>query len=156
MNNAYLLQGLESTSRVLTLLLNRLDVNATDIATGPGRFSPREVIAHLADWEPIFLARMRKAIGQPGIAVEAFDEGELAQTNRYAEKDWQEELVRFDRARRETIAFLRELSPDQWDVAFLHPENGPMTIDDQAAMLLGHDHYHLEQLSEVLDRQFVS
>lgn len=150
MNNAYLWEGLPVTAGVIRTFMDRMDPAAIDRPTHPDRFSPREVIAHFADWEPILLERMKKAASAPGSRVEAYDEGEMAIRNAYEKSDWKAKLQEFEKARLETIAFLKGLSAEDFDKQFVHPERGNVTIEDQAAMLLGHDLYHLDQLSDVL------
>lgn len=152
MNNTYLWEGLPVTASVLRTFMERIDQAAIDRPTHPYRFSPREVIAHMADWEPLLLDRMKKAAASPGAAVEAYDEGELAERNAYANLDWRKGLDAFENSRKETIAFLKGLASEDYDKHFVHPERGDVTIEDQAAMLLGHDQYHLDQLSEVMVR----
>jgi hypothetical protein len=115
-----------------------------------GRFSPREVIAHLADWEPILLSRMHTAVNTPGGRIEPYDEGEMAIAHKYSESDVQEQLRKFASSRAETAAYLRALPQSEWSKAGRHPERGEMSVIDQAGMLIGHDMYHIEQLSTYL------
>jgi len=152
MNNTYLWEGLPITASVMRTFMDRMDAAAIDRPTHPDRFSPREVVAHMADWEPRLLERMKKAASSPGSRVEAYDEGELAVTNYYDRSDWREQISIFEESRNETIAFLKELTSEDFDKKFVHPERGEVSIEDQAAMMLGHDQYHLDQLSEVLEK----
>lgn len=152
MNNTYLWEGLPVTASVMRTFMDGMDASAIDRPTHPDRFSPREVIAHMADWEPRLLDRMKKAASSPGSRVEAYDEGELAVANSYDRSDWREQLDLFEKSRLETISFLKSLANEDYDKKFVHPERGEVTIEDQAAMMLGHDQYHLDQLSEVLAR----
>ncbi len=149
MNNAYLLEGLESGPKTLEILLNRIPEEAMDRPTHPDRFTPREVAAHLADWEPRLRGRIQTALDHPDAEVPVWDEGELAEENRYGESDWRKELDRFRSERAETIRLLKSLKPEEFGRTFRHPERGLMKIEDQAAFFLGHDLYHASQLSSV-------
>ena len=152
MNNTYLLEGLPVAASVMRTFMERMNAAVVDRPTHPDRFSPREVVAHMADWEPRLLARMKAAAGAPGSRVEAYDEGELAVRNAYDKSDWRAQLDVFDNARKETISFLKGLTNEDFDKKFVHPERGEVSIEDQAAMMLGHDQYHLDQLSEVMEK----
>lgn len=152
MNNAYLLEGLEASPISFQTLYLRLSHAQLHAPTHPGRFSPLEVIAHLADWEPILLSRMKRAKENPGVQVEGFDEGELAKINRYADSDIKEQLSAFSSARAQTLDFLGSLERPDFDLHFMHLELGRQTIEDLSAMMLGHDQYHLEQVTDVLAR----
>jgi len=114
------------------------------------RFTLIEMVAHLADWEDIWLDRMRAAAEYPGSAIEAYDEGQRAIDKDYAGRNIQHELEVFENRRRDTLDFLRGLRADDWSKTVVHPEGGPRTIRDQVELILGHDLYHLEQASRYL------
>lgn len=147
---AYLLKGLELAATTYGRLLDAIPPARLDESMGDGRFSPREVIAHVADFEPIFLERCKVAISTPGAVVPLRDESQMAIDNRYAESDVQERLKAFQSARAATVDFLRNLTSDEHKRDFTHPLHGRITLADMAGMVSGHDHYHLEQLSAFL------
>lgn len=148
--NPYLFPSLPTGPRLLADQLSRIGAEAMDVPTHPDRFSPREVIAHLADWEPILRARMAQAVAEPGSEIQGIDEGERAIEMNYAASDPREQAQRYQEARAETIAWLQGLQPEDWSKHVMHNERGRMTVSDMANMLLGHDLYHLEQLEAVL------
>ena len=150
MNNPYLLKSLRDGIDAIEMIVRLLPADRLDIPTEEGRFSPREVVAHMADWEPRLRARLEGAKAQPGVAVLVWDEGELATENRYSESNLDEQIELLESEREKTISFLRSLGADDWRLHFQHPEYGRLTIEDQASFFLGHDAYHLEQLSSVL------
>jgi hypothetical protein len=145
----YLLEGLRFTPTILRRQMTGLPEKALDERQAE-RFTPRELIAHLADWEPILRARAETAVSSPGSKIEAYDEGDLAVANSYATSDWRERLEVFQREREETVRFYGALSPVEMSAFVLHPERGRLTTYDLAVMMLGHDVYHVEQLSELL------
>ncbi len=128
----------------------QVDSHRYDEHLEPGRFSLREAIAHLADWEPILLGRIHAAVTNPGSAVEGIDEGERAKTMNYAATDPNDQAGRFLSSRLETVAYLQSLSPEQFQHQVVHNERGPMSVYDMANMLIGHDMYHIEHLSQYL------
>ncbi len=146
MNN-YLFPGLEFGPKVVARIMEDLDPSVLDSPTAPNRFTPREVVAHLADWEPILRGRMQSAKDNPGGPVHAIDEGERAKQQKYGETDWKEQCRLFRERRAETIAWLRALKDEDWNLHAMHSERGRETIYDMANMFLGHDLYHIEQLT---------
>ncbi len=145
--NSYLVPGLQSSPTIFRALFREVSDERLDQPTAPGRFTPREVIAHLADWEPILRdERMRDVLEQPGRTVAAYDEGEIAERNRYRESDPEASLQTFAAERAKTVAFVQGLTEAQMDTPMIHPERGTMTIRDLANTMLGHDLYHIEQL----------
>jgi hypothetical protein len=138
--------------KVIRRLVEGLPEPALDERPDPERFSVREVLAHLADWESIFLERMRTAYTTPGIPIEGMDEGERAIAQNYAASDVIEQLELFEARRSKTVSFLRGLAPTDWQKAYSHSERGEVRIEDQANFLLGHDLYHIEQISALAHR----
>ena len=45
---------------------------------------------------------------------------------------------------------MRGLPESDWEKTAEHPERGAISVRDQAGMLIGHDMYHIEQLSGLL------
>jgi hypothetical protein len=148
--NFYLLPGLEYGPRIILRLLDQLPPDCLDRPLDPERFTAREVVAHLADWEPIMRERVRIAVTSPGVVIPAYDEGQMALDHAYAGSDPVEQAELFARERRLTVEFLRTLSAEDWPKEVQHPERGPQSAADLANMLLGHDLYHIEQLSAYL------
>lgn len=148
--NPYLFPGLEGSCKAVCHLLRQLDRSALDRPTHPGRFTPREVAAHLADWEPILREeRIRTGVERPGSPIVAYDEGQRAIERGYASADLEETLRVFAEEREKTIAYLRSLPKNAFAHTVIHPERGEMTVDDLANMFLGHDLYHVHQLLDV-------
>lgn len=153
--NPYLLISIEFGPVVLARLVGHIPRSRWDEALEPGRFTPREVMAHMADWEPIMRGRMEAAVAQPGATIRAYDEVEMARANNYAGTDPAEQGVLFCAERAKTAAWLRERSGEDWAKTVTHPERGLMTLSGLANFLLGHDLYHIEQLSAYLGEKSV-
>lgn len=142
----YLFPGLSVGPAAVRRVFMLIPEARWDEPTEPGRFSPREVIAHLADWEPIFLERMRLGVDTPGGTVAVYDEDLRAIEQGYSHSDPHAQLDRFEANRSVTIRFLEGLDEALFRNTYVHPERGEMAVEDQANMLLGHDLYHIEQL----------
>jgi uncharacterized damage-inducible protein DinB len=142
----YHVLGLERSSGALVLSAELVTPSRRRIPTGEGRFSPLEVLAHLADWEPIFAGRIRQAIENPGSEIVPQDESERAINGKYSEQQWEAVLAQFRHERKRTLAFVESLTPEQWNASLVHPEEGDMTVMALVLNLIGHDAYHLEQL----------
>jgi len=148
--NFYLLPAIEFGPQVIRRLLDQLPHERLDLPLHADRFTPREVMAHLADWEPIMRERIRMALTSPGSETPAYDEGQMAIDHHYAEQDPEAQVEVFVRERNATAALLRGLSEADWQQPVHHPERGRQTVEDMANALLGHDLYHIEQLTEYL------
>jgi len=149
--HVYLMPGLEAGPRTIRRLIRWIPAEKLDLPTHPDRFTPREVIAHLCDWEPISRGRMQAAKNTPGVTVPDLDEVQIAWQNKYEEWDPYSSADWFIERRAETVEWLKQLSPEDWSKVSVHSMRGPMTIYDYANMELGHDMYHVRQLCEVIE-----
>lgn len=148
---SYIIHGLRATPEILRKLLELIPLDQIDMPTHPDRFSPREVVAHLADWEAILRdERMARAVREPGCVIAPYDESIRAIEQGYSTSDISIQLARFAAERARTVAFIESLTEEQRQIEFMHPERGPTTVGEHAAGMLGHDVYHIEQLMDVL------
>ena len=121
----------------------------------PERFTPRQVIAHLADWESVFRERMVGTIQGKPYEIKTFDEGQRAIDNAYHTIDVSQSLERFSSERLKTLSFIELLPAEAWNEMALHPEYGAITVMDQVQNLTAHDVYHIDQLLEYLKEETV-
>ena len=144
--HSYLLLDLECPPAVLArLLADVTDRAAWDRRPDPDRFTLREMAAHLADWEDVFLGRLTQTRDEDNATLRGLDEGQVAIDNDYAHADPQECLTRYEVGRQKIVAFLRGLSPEQWGRVGTHTEIGPISLEAQAVLIAVHDGYHRQQ-----------
>lgn len=141
--HTYLLIDLESAPAVLARLV--AGVTDWDRRPDPDRFTLREMVAHLADWDGVFLGRLTQTRDEENATLRGMDEGQVAVDNDYTQADPQECLARYAAGRKETVAFLRGLSPEQWGRSGTHTEVGPISMETQAVLIAVHDGYHRQQ-----------
>lgn len=141
----YLLIDLESAPDVLAKLLEGVTGTEWDRRPDPERFTLREVAAHLADWDKVFLGRLVQTRDADHALLQGLDEGQVAVDNDYAHSNPLESLARYKAGRADTVAFLRALPPEQWARSANHTELGPITTEGQAALIAFHDGYHRQQ-----------
>jgi len=146
----YLFPGLELAPKAFERLVAMIPEKRYDERTDPDRFTLREAMAHLADWEPIFLERIQAGVDNPGSQIFGMDETVRAAEKNYESWDVKESLRIFAEARGQTIRYLRTLSEPQWQTTVTHNEKGPLTAYDQATMMNGHDIYHFEHATQFL------
>ena len=141
----YVLSGLAASPAILHELLKDLTPAQDDARPDPERFTIREAVAHLADWEPIWLGRVEKILAEDRPEIENLDEGEFAIRNRYDLADVSERAGKFAVGRAALVAALRPLTAEQWERVGVR-EWGPLSLDGFAAMILGHDGFHFQQV----------
>ena len=150
MNNPYLVRALTYGPMIVRRIVEAIPASQYDSHSDPDRFTVREAVAHLADWQEIDLDLLRLSAAGNGSLLEPYDESERAAEQGYVSTDVMEQLELFEARRRVILAFLDALLPEAWGNTGYHPEKGHMTVYDQANMLVAHDTYHIEHLSQYL------
>lgn len=142
----YVVDGVAATPRVLFALLSGSP--DFDRRTDPERFTLREMIAHVADWDAIFAERIERARDEDNPFLPSVDEGQLAVERGYSSQDPATNLARFSESRAKLVALLQSLQPADWDRVAHREFVGDVTMFQLAAIILGHDAYHLRQAAE--------
>ena len=150
MVNSYVLLGLEASPSVFSRLLDAVPEDKWDLRADPDRFTFREVYAHLADWEPVLQARLKGTLERDNFVLPNHDPGDWAIEHGYAKSNPVESIETFRRTRAETVALIRSMPKEAFKRVGIHPVRGHMTIADQISAMLGHDMYHVEQVSQLL------
>ena len=75
----------------------------------------------------------------------------LAEDRQYLRNDAGEAVAAFRRRREETLAYLKGLTPAQWQRAGMHPVRGRFSMEDFVTLMTWHDDNHLDQLRRALE-----
>lgn len=142
--NAYLL-ALRHTPAILDRILDEVPGHRFGERVSDDRFTLLEMVCHIADFEDVFLERMRAAHKQDGVEVPDVDEAQRARDKKYDCRDPRKEMEVFANRRRDTIDFVEGLSDEELGHAFNKEGLGRVTIKEYLAILSGHDLYHLDQ-----------
>ena len=148
----YLIIALAGTPDVVERLLKDMqsDDSRWDFRPDSGRFTLREVVAHLADWEPIHLERIRRMLEEENPMMPNIDEEKMAVDNDYAHSDPHGSLEWIRGGRQKIVQQLEALGDDEWTRPG-HRENvGPVTIEILGTFVAAHDGYHLRQIAQWL------
>jgi hypothetical protein len=118
-----------------------------DEPRAPGKWSPRQILTHLADCEIAFAFRLRQALAEERHTVQPFNQDRWA--DHYAAYDAPAALDTFAALRRWNVALIRSLPSAAMDRVLVHPERGEMRFRVLVETMGGHDLNHLAQLEEV-------
>ncbi|HEX4065598.1 MAG TPA: DinB family protein [Acidobacteriaceae bacterium] len=113
----------------------------------PGKWSPRDILCHLADCEIAFAFRLRQTLAEDNHTVQPFDQEKWAAP--YAAFDANEALAAFSLLRRWNLLLIESALPQQANKPVTHPERGPMTFSTIVETMAGHDLNHLAQLEHL-------
>jgi len=146
----YVHRGLALNPTSFGNILDLIDPSRYDDRPDPERFTVREVIAHLADFEPVFRGRIERALKEDNPAVEIVDEDLRVTEGNYAGRGVDEWFLLYATERARTVDLIENLTPEQQQRTMTHPILGTISVFQKAALILGHDAYHLEQLSSLI------
>lgn len=144
----YLLEGLRQTPHVLAHLTAQAHSESWDHRPVADRFTLREVMAHLADWDAVWRERLELILTEDKPYLPDRDPDQLARDHDYGSANPTTSLDQFQTRRAELVERLQNLDAEDWGRAGRHQVRGAFTVADLAVTALGHDNYHSAQAAE--------
>lgn len=115
----------------------------------PGKWSIRQVVAHLADSELVGAFRFRMILAHEAPSIPGYDQDLWAQRLRYHESDVPTALAEFAAFRQADLRVLRRVTPADLLRVMRHTERGDESLDQMIRMYAGHDLVHLRQIGRI-------
>jgi DinB family protein len=138
---------LASTASTLSALIERIGPGRAAVPPAPGKWSPTEIICHLADCEIAFAFRLRQTLAEDNHTIQPFDQEKWAVI--YPGFAVEPALAAFTALRNWNLVLIREALPESSGRKVTHPERGAMTFETIVSTMAGHDLNHLAQLERV-------
>jgi hypothetical protein len=113
-------------------------------------WSATEIVCHLRDIEECYLERVRLILAHDEPLLVVLDPDRWADERQYRRHDPVRAHAAFSLRRRETLAVLDTLDPEQWERAGRHALRGRLTVRHLVHGWAKHDRGHLDQLSRAL------
>ncbi len=149
----YVLKGASASPSVVGELLNGVTDEDTvwDFRPDPERFTLREVISHLADWEEVWHGRATLILQEDSPVLADVDEEQVAIDNNYAGAIPSATIARFNAGRSQVMNLLSAVPEESWNRTGQRPPMiGTLSLDDLLCLMYGHDGYHTGQIVEWL------
>jgi len=138
---------LPNTPARLKALAQKIGSAGITTPAAPGKWSPRDILCHLADGEIVFAFRLRQTLAEDHHVVQPFDQDKWSAT--YAGVDANEALGAFSILRRWNLILIESALPANSQKPVTHPERGAMTFATIVETMAGHDLNHLGQLERI-------
>lgn len=113
-----------------------------------GRWTTRELICHLSDFEIVYADRIKRVLAEDEPPLRSGNPDDFAAKLAYQERDVEEELLLIEMVRRHLGRILRTLSDEQFQRRGIHSESGPLTIETLLRRVTGHVPHHLPFIEE--------
>jgi len=146
---ATLLERFRRGPEVLAMVLTGVFGEEEDFTTAPGKWSIRQIIAHLADTELVLATRLRMVIAQDNPPLTAFDQEAWARNLDYAHRKPKQSLESLRRLRAENHELLKGLPEATFERQGTHSERGPVTLHKLVEDYSGHTENHARQMHEI-------
>ena len=148
---SYMWRALESNARVIQYLLRDVPAESSvwDARPDAERFTIREVLAHLNDYDSVSRDRFERIIREDEPDLENWDENAAAE--HYDARDPLHQIENLLVSRQELAAWLEGLSDKEWQRTGTRPRAGHFSVEEGAALMVAHDAYHIVQITEWLD-----
>lgn len=127
--------------------LMKITPEELDARPGPGRWTAREIVHHLADSEMTSAVRLRLLIAEEAPEIKGYDQDEFAR-RLYYDRPHETSLEVFRLARESTAEILERLTPAEWQRAGRHSEVGTYSVEKWLTIYAAHAHKHARQIRE--------
>ncbi|MDA0660640.1 MAG: DinB family protein [Planctomycetota bacterium] len=108
-----------------------------------GQWSTRQVICHLADFEPVYADRMKRVIAEHEPTLFGGDPDLFAARLEYDARDIEEELHLIESVRRHVARILKAIPPEYFDRTGFHSMDGPITLQVLLQRITKHIPHHV-------------
>jgi hypothetical protein len=150
-NLAETLERFRRGPELLAVVLTGVYGDETDFTTAPGKWSIRQIIAHLADSELVGAQRFRQVIAEENPKLGAFDQDAWARNLDYARKQPKQSLDSFRRVRAENYELLKSLPESAFERTGTHAERGPLSLRQLLDIHADHAESHARQMQAIRD-----
>jgi len=147
-----LLERFRRGPELLAMVLTGVFGEEEDFVPAQGKWSIRQIIAHLSDSELVCAHRMRQIIAEDQPTLIAFDQEAWTSNLDYARRKPKQSLESFRRLRGENYDLLKALPEAAYARTGNHSERGPITLRFQVELLAEHAESHARQIEAVREQ----
>ncbi len=141
-----LLERLRRGAELVAVSMTGAAGSELDFVPEPGKWSMRQIVAHLADSEMVAGMRLRRIMAEDHPRLEAYDQDAWATNLDYARRKTSQALETFRRIRGENYELLKDLPAGAFEREGWHSERGSMTLKQLLQLMAEHAENHAAQL----------
>ncbi|HUP88580.1 MAG TPA: DinB family protein [Longimicrobiales bacterium] len=141
---------LRTSPAVVHKMISGADPSALAKPERDGKWSVRQVIAHLADSDVVLGWRLRQILSQDTPQIIGYDQDAWADRLHYADADPHLAVETYSALRRWNLRLLENASAEELKRYGVHSERGNESVAHMINMYAGHDILHQRQIERIL------
>jgi hypothetical protein len=145
------LQALGDTASVLADIVRTNPAAVLRARPFEGKWTPNEIIGHLADSEWVYGYRVRLILCQDNPVILGMDQDSWVAGQKHNEREPMELVDMFRAMRQFNLHLWKRLTPADLARTGQHNERGPEPLGVMLRMLAGHDLAHLNQIARYIE-----
>src|SRR5580692_2626107 len=129
-------------------------LSATQLETPyrPGGWTVRQVVHHVPDSHLNSYIRFRWALTEDAPVIKAYHEDRWAELSDARTAPVETSIALLESLHHRWIKLLGSLTEDEWKRTFRHPELGPVSLEQNAALYAWHGRHHVAHIRGLRDR----
>lgn len=144
--------GIAEAPALLRDAVKGLSDEQLDTVYRPDGWTLRQVVHHVADSHINAYIRFRWALTETRPLIKAYVQDAWAGLPDARTAPLESSLVILESLHVRWVFLLRSLSEDDFARLVIHPENGPMSVDDLLATYAWHGRHHVAHITSLRDR----
>lgn len=133
---------------ILRDAISGMTLEQIDAAPVPGRWSTRQIVCHLADFELVNAGRMKHVIAEDRPTFAGGFQQEFADHLAYDKRDMAEELAVIDAVRLQMARVLQSIPVETFERTGIHSVEGQMTLQTLLERITNHIPHHVRFIEE--------
>lgn len=148
------MQLIDELERTRDETLECFSLSEEDLARtyGPGKWSVRYVLLHLADSETVLFDRIRRILSEPRQVLWVYDEDAWARGLDYSQVPLDISRRVYESVRSAIIYYAGQFYEQKGQLEFVHSVTGVRTLKDEFDKVASHNEHHLAQIRTALAR----
>ena len=149
-------QQIETLARLperLRAAIARLDDAQLDTPYRDGGWTVRQVVHHVPDSHINAYTRFKLALTEDTPTIKPYDEAKWAELPDGRTGSVAPSLSMLEGVHARWVAVLRAMKPADFERTLMHPERGPMTLDQMMGLYEWHSRHHVAHVTELRKRK---
>jgi len=146
------IDDIEAMPTHLRQAVDGLNDRQLDAPYRAGGWTVRQVTHHVTDAHINAYVRTRLALTEHNPTIKPFDQNQWSELTDARQQPVATSLALIDALHQRWVTLLRSLTPADFARPFVHPESGPLTVDQLVAEYAWEGQHHVAQITSLRQR----